>query len=190
MSVNPAHLHLILNHFPVVLTAVAVYLLGLAVLTRRQGLGRAGLWTLIAAAVMAIPVFLAGEGAEDVVEELGVIHAFVEAHEASALLTLWTLIALGVGSGVGLWFYRRDRLPRTVVVAAFVLSLGAGWLVARTANLGGQIRHTEIRGELFAVPAEAREELEAERGAAGDAGEDERRNRGRGEPGSPDGGIR
>jgi uncharacterized membrane protein len=153
------HIHLILNHFPVVGAAAAAGLLTLAALMRRDVLARAGLWALVVSAAVAVPVYLSGEGAEDVVEELGVAEAVIEAHEEAALLALVALLVLGAVSASALWLYRRRRaVPRKLVVGLWVLSLGAGLLVARAANRGGEIRHTEIRGELFGGAAAAEAE--------------------------------
>lgn len=144
------HIHLILNHFPVVGATAAAGLLTLAVLMRRDVLTRAGLWALVVSSAVAVPVYLSGEGAEDVVEELGVAEAVIEAHEEAALLALVALLVLGAVGASALWLYRRRmEVPRRLVIGLWVLSLGAGLLVARAANRGGEIRHTEIRGELF-----------------------------------------
>lgn len=159
------HIHLILNHFPVVGAAAAAGLLTLAVLMRRDVLARAGLWALVVSAAVAVPVFLSGNAAEDVVEELGVAEAVIEAHEEAALLALVALLVLGAVGASALWLYRRRaEVPRKLVVGLWVLSLGAGLLVARAANRGGEIRHTEIRGELFGGAAAAE--------AGGDGGDD------------------
>jgi uncharacterized membrane protein len=54
--------------------------------------------------------------------------------------------ALGVMALVGLFLLRRSgSIPRWVVVMVLVMSLAAAAVVGLTANLGGQIRHTEIR---------------------------------------------
>lgn len=168
------HVHLILNHFPVVGTAAAAGLLVLALLTRRDVLARAGLWALVASAALAVPVYLTGGAAEDVVEELGVAERFIDAHEEAALITFVALLVLGALAASALWVYRRrSEIPLKLVAGLCALSLGAGLLTARTANLGGEIRHTEIRGELFGGASAGG----AERGAddGGDAREERRR---------------
>lgn len=159
------HVHLILNHFPVVGVVAAAGLLTLAVVLRRDVLSRSGLWALTVSGVLAVPVYLTGTAAEDAVEELGVAESFIEAHEEAGLITLVALLVLGAVAASGLWLYRhRDRIPRKLVTAVWVLSLGGAVLVARTANLGGEIRHPEIRGELFggAAPEETDERAGAE----------------------------
>jgi len=45
-----------------------------------------------------------------------------------------------------------QTLPNWAVITSLVLALVTFLLMARTANLGGQLRHPEIRGEV-AAPA-------------------------------------
>lgn len=155
MEFNAAHLHLLLNHVPILGAVAAALLLTLALVVRRQVLTKAALWFLAVAGVVSVPVYLSGEGAEDVAEELGVAHAVIEAHEEAALLALIALGALGL-LAVGLlwWTSHLYEVPRWVTGTMWILAALGAVLAARTAYLGGQIRHTEIR------PPEVRQQLE------------------------------
>ena len=53
---------------------------------------------------------------------------------------------LGAISLVALLWVRRRPLPRALTVTVLPIVLLVSGLMAYTANLGGQIRHTEIRG--------------------------------------------
>lgn len=64
---------------------------------------------------------------------------------------------------IGLVVFRSRALARWVVPTAFVLALGATATMGYAANLGGQIRHTEIRAAAVTAPAEA-EGTRGERG--------------------------
>lgn len=157
-----AHLHLMLNHFPVVLMVVGVLVLTVALPARMDRVARAAFWGFLLAAVVAVPAYLTGEGAEELMEAVGVVEEVVEAHEDFALNALIGLLILGLLSGVGLWFYRDSyrRMPRWFVVSVWVVALVVAGLTSWTAYLGGQIRHQELRPG-FEVPAEAGEEGEA-----------------------------
>jgi len=98
-------------------------------------------------AIMTVPVFLTGEGAEKVVKNLpGVTEAFIGRHEEMAELSLVLIEALGIASCAGLIFFRRSAtIPKWFLALVLVLSISAAAVVGLTANLGGQIRHTEIR---------------------------------------------
>jgi uncharacterized membrane protein len=144
---NGAHLHLLLNHLPVVGTVFALGLLGSAMVLRKSHLVRAGLWSVLVAALLAIPAYMTGEPAEDVAERLpGVTKGLIEEHEEAAGYALGILLAAGVAAGVGIVLFRGQRpIKSGLVVGVLALTVIAAGTMARTANLGGAIRHTEIR---------------------------------------------
>lgn len=145
---NLVHLHLMLNHIPVIGTAFAVILLGGGLIRRSDELKKAALWAFVLAAAIAIPVYLTGEPAEGAVEHLpGVTEAAIEQHEESATIALVLILTLGGIAGAGLVVLRTKTLPQWFALTLFTLSLVTSGILAWTANLGGQIRHTEIRAQ-------------------------------------------
>jgi uncharacterized membrane protein len=145
---NWAHLHLMLNHLPVVGSLFAVGLVLYAVLRKSPELQKAGLGLLVVVALTALPAFLTGEPAEHAVEELpGVSEEAIEHHEEAASLALAAALVTGAVAAVGLALSRREGVPsRRLVLVCAVLALGTLALMGRTANLGGRIRHPEIAG--------------------------------------------
>ena len=143
---NAAHLHLLLNHAPVIGTVFGILLLAVAVMRRSDELVRVGLGFFALLAVITVVVYLTGGAAEELVENLpGISEALIERHEESALAATIVLAVFGGAAAVGLVAFRRKPLPRPVGIVALVLSLISVGFMAWTANLGGQIRHTEIR---------------------------------------------
>jgi hypothetical protein len=144
---NTAHLHLILNHIPVVGTFISLGLFGFALWKRSEESKGTALGLLVITAILAVPAFLTGEPAEGVVKALpGVSQAIIEQHEEAAHGAFIALCILGGVALAGLFWFRRGRLVPlwfSSVVLAGSLLVG-GWM-AWTANLGGQIRHSEIR---------------------------------------------
>ena len=145
---NPAHLHLIINHVPLVGTALTLLLLVVALWKKSEELKRVSLWFLVLMAAVSVPAYLTGEPAEEIVERIpGISQAVIEGHEEAAQWAFGGQIALGLLAMVGLLVGRvRQRLPNGFAVALLVLALVVGALMARTANLGGLIRHPEIQG--------------------------------------------
>jgi uncharacterized membrane protein len=148
MGINPAHVHLLLNHLPVVGSIFALFLLMMGVIRRSSELQRAALAAFVLVALLAIPTFLTGEPAEKLVTNLaGVSKGLIETHEEAAEVSLWVIEAVGVFALAGLLLYRRaTTFPRWYTASSLVLALAVGMLMAWTANLGGQIRHSEIAG--------------------------------------------
>ncbi len=93
-------------------------------------------------ALIAIPVFLTGEPAEESVENLpGVSEALIGQHEDAATWALWVMEALGLLSLAALLFaFKGEQTKKTLYGAAFALSLVTFGLMGYTGYLGGQIR--------------------------------------------------
>ncbi len=158
MIANEAHLHLILNHFPILGTLFGLAILVAGVVKRDRSLEVAGLVTLLLMALVTPAVFLSGEAAEELVERIpDVSEAYVEEHEEVAKVALALMSVTGILSFIALLgrgLYGKLRLP---VLVLSTITLG---VMVLTANYGGKIRHTEIRGDL--PPAYEVEEHEEE----------------------------
>jgi uncharacterized membrane protein len=145
---NAAYVHLTLNHVPVLGVVFALPLLGFGLLRRNTTLVRAGWITLVVVALIAVPVYLSGEGAEEIVEdEPGVTHDAIEAHEEIALFGLIGAEILGVMALAGLLLSRRAAgVPSWLPAGSFVLGLAVAGLLAAVAYRGGMINHPEAHG--------------------------------------------
>jgi hypothetical protein len=157
---SAVHLHLLLNHLPVIGTIVAILLLAWAVLRRSPELTRASLALFVLLALAGIVVYLTGEPAEESVEHLaGVSESMIESHEEAALLATLLLGGLGAVALGGLVAFRRrvGGIPRGFATLALLLSLAPAAGMGYTAYVGGQIRHSEIRPGAAAADETARE---------------------------------
>lgn len=144
---NGAHVHLLLNHIPILGVLFALLLLSAAMPRRSQVHARLALQVIVAAALLAIPVYLSGEPAEQQIERLRPsAEAVVEAHESAALGSLAAVELLGFVAAGALWSSRRSReLGYRSLVTIWAGALLVSASVAWTAYLGGQIAHPEIR---------------------------------------------
>jgi len=100
-------------------------------------------------------VYLSGEPAEHLVEHLpGISEPVIEAHEEAAEVAFIAVIVLGVAAVAMLIVFRAPRsIPRPVSAGALIIALATCGLLLRTANLGGKVRHTEIRDNQPAATA-------------------------------------
>jgi uncharacterized membrane protein len=141
------HLHLLLNHFPIIGTMIGTVILLFGFWKSNHQLQQVALTLLVIMALFAIPVFLTGEPADETVENLpGVSEAMLEEHEEAGEWAFWIMIAAGAASLISLVLLSTEsQSARLVMRVTLVLSLLASTAMARTGYLGGQIRHSEIR---------------------------------------------
>lgn len=143
---NQAYIHLVLNHLPILGSLFGLALLAVGALQRQEVLTRAGLVTVLVAALLCIPVQLTGEGAEELVEDRpGVTHELIHEHEEAAELAFWVLEVTGALALVTLALRGNTRtalLSRLTLLGA-AASFG---LMVHTGLEGGQINHPEIHG--------------------------------------------
>lgn len=150
---NPVHLHLLLNHIPVIGLIGALLFLLIGYFMKNAVVSRIALAFVVVVALFTIPVFVTGEPAEEIIEAVVPTEAAIEAHEEAALPAL-VLIEIAGALALLAIFLRAPGPQRGLVIGVLVVGLLGVVLVARAANLGGQIRHTEIsNGAVASAPA-------------------------------------
>src|SRR5438034_1598135 len=146
---NLAHLHLLLNHIPIIGAIIGLGLLTASIAAKSDDLTRASLMVLAAVALLSLPAFFSGVGAQGAIrKDTGIPASLIERHEGSAILALFFMEVTGALALAGLW--RRGRLVRgkpwssnlAVILSFSIVTAG---LMARVGATGGDIRHSEIR---------------------------------------------
>ncbi len=129
---NATHLHLLLNHLPVLGTLFGLGLLLFGIWRKSTELKKTSLGVLVLVALAAVPVYLTGEPAGDAVESLpGVSKPIMEQHEEAAGFAFTGSLALG-GGGLG----RADLLSKRPCVAGLVRHFVASGLLDRWRSCG------------------------------------------------------
>lgn len=144
---NEAHLHLIVNHFPILFPIAGVIIMIVGIAFRSAAVRRTALLMFILGALMAIAAMVSGEGAEEIVEQLsGVEEYFVETHEEAAERFAIVSYVLGGLSLLGLWVsFKHESLARIMNRVILVFALVALYFAMDAGTTGGEIRHPEIR---------------------------------------------
>ncbi|GMU54212.1 MAG: hypothetical protein AMXMBFR33_33580 [Candidatus Xenobia bacterium] len=151
---NPTHLHLMLNHVPILVVPLAVGLLAAGILVSSRDLKKAALVLFVLAGLVIWPVYLTGEPAEETVENLpGVSESLTEQHEDAAKLALIFVEILAVGALGGLILSRMNDVNKVIAAPLLGLGLVATLSMGWVGYLGGQIRHTEVRSNAATVTA-------------------------------------
>ena len=146
---NGAHLHLLLNHFPIILTIVGLLIMVGGFLVKSEILKRTAYCIFILGAIIAIPTFLSGGEAEEVVEGIkGIDEHFIEVHAETAGVFAALLYVLGGISLIGLWAnWKKKSFSNIVAFIVIAFTLIALFYGQQTGTTGGEIRHTEIRAD-------------------------------------------
>jgi hypothetical protein len=151
-----AHIHLLLNHFPVIGTIIGGGLFLLSLITNSDDLKRASLLVLLGIALISIPTYMSGNGAQQALaSQPGVSKSLIETHEGVALEGIAFMEFTGAFAWLGLWQFRRlRRIPRWNLAVILILTVVTFGLMTRASNIGGEIRHSEIRAPQETVTAE------------------------------------
>jgi len=137
---NLAHVHLLLNHVPTIGFGFGIGLLVASLVRDSADLRRASYVVFFVVALVAIPTYLSGNAADFVLRtQRELLQDVVTAHQNAAMLALIPMEIVGLVSWLALWQSRRWHQP-----AVLALSIVTFVLMARAANIGGQIRHPEI----------------------------------------------
>ena len=147
LRMNWVHLHLALNHVPVLGTFFVGMLLGAALIRNSDELKRCSLIGFVALALVSIPIKFTGDFANERLVGTSWLEADrVVVHEQAADQATTGMFLLGLVAAFALWQGRGSRpIAQATLWAVLVVSLVTFFLMIRTANLGGEIRHEEIR---------------------------------------------
>src|SRR3977135_1876970 len=131
---NFVHIHLLLNHLPVIGSIIGFGLFLISLFGKNDDLRRGSLIVFAATALIAIPAFASGKGAQLMLQgKPGISDAFVQRHEGAAMLALWFLEVTGAFALAGLWqFHRRARMARWNLPAVLIFSLLTVGFMVRT----------------------------------------------------------
>jgi uncharacterized membrane protein len=144
--INFAHLHLLLNHVPVLGTIIAIALFVISFCGKNSDLRRSSLIIFSGVALVTIPTFVSGFGAQvNIAHQAGVAAPLIQRHLGSAMLSFWFMEITGGLAIAGLWqLHRTSRMSQWNVLALLCVSLLTAGLMARSGNTGGDIRHPEV----------------------------------------------
>lgn len=144
---NDAHLHMVVNHFPIIGTIFGFGILIVGLVLKNKTLLNTSYVLFIVAAVFGAISMGTGEGAEELVEDMPNIgKQIIHKHEEFAEKLATLLYVLGILSLVGLYLNFKNN-TKAKLVSFLVLGIATAglFLVQKVGTSGGEIRHTEIR---------------------------------------------
>ena len=144
---NDAHLHMIVNHFPIIGTIFGLGILISGMILKNNSVKNTAYVLFIVAAIFAAFSMGTGEGAEELVEDMPTVgKQIIHEHEEMAEKLAVVLYVLGIISLGGLILsYLKNAKTTMLSYVALVVAVVGVFFAQQTGTTGGEIRHTEIR---------------------------------------------
>jgi uncharacterized membrane protein len=142
---NDAHLHLLINHFPIVGLFFGIGILIFGILKKSPLLINTAYVIFLFCTIMGKASMFTGEKAEEIVENIGVTHEIIHEHEEHAESFMKILYLLGIASIIGL-YVNFKRHPKALIMSYLVLVICLVALIMSKSvgTSGGEIMHKEI----------------------------------------------
>ena len=150
---NAAHLHLMVNHFPIILPIVGIIVMLIGLLFKSEAVKRTAYFIFIVTAIGAFFVMSTGEGAEEMVKvSKEFSEKFIHEHEEIAeVFVIWTYV-LAIISAIGfILSLKLSKFSDAFTMLTLLVAISTLYFARRTATTGGEIRHLEIRSNTTAL---------------------------------------
>ncbi len=144
---NEAHVHLMVNHLPMVGVLFGFLVLISGYIIKNRQVRNTALGIFVFSALTSIAAFYTGEGAEEVVGNIpGVSETLLHDHEEYAGLFFTTILILGGVSLATLFLeYRKSVFTKYALSLVILLAIISMMISKYVGTSGGEIRHSEIR---------------------------------------------
>jgi uncharacterized membrane protein len=163
---NDAHLHMVVNHFPIIGTIFGLGILIVGIFMKHTVIKNVAYIIFVVAAIFAAVSMSTGEGAEEIAEKLpSVTDQIIHEHEEMAEKLAFVLYSLGAISLLGLYLNFKSHTKEVVVsYIALVVAIIGVFFGKQTGTTGGEVRHTEIRANTSSTTAVDQNGAAAEEG--------------------------
>ncbi|CAM3977621.1 hypothetical protein FLBR109950_11330 [Flavobacterium branchiophilum] len=144
---NEAHLHLVINHFPIIGPILGFGILLIGIFLKNNTLKNTAYIIFIISSLFGIASMSTGEEAEELVEKLPNIgHEIIHEHEEIAEKLALTLNILGLVAIFGLFLNLKNHVRAHIIsyIAAVLGIIGIA-IATQVGTTGGAIRHIELR---------------------------------------------
>lgn len=144
---NDAHLHMVVNHFPIIGTIFGLGILIVGLLLKNKSMQHTAYVLFAIAAIFGLLSMNTGEGAEELVEDLpNVGKQIIHEHEEIAEKFVILLYLTGAVALLSLFISLKNHAKaKFFAYVTLILAFGTAILSKNVGTSGGEIRHTEIR---------------------------------------------
>ena len=148
---NDAHLHMVVNHFPIIGTILGLGILIVGIILKNNSVKNTAYALFIVAALFALASIATGDGAEELVEDMPNIgKRIIHEHEEIAEKLAIVLYLLGAISILGIVLNLKNHSKaKFISFVAVIVAIVGTYLTILAGTSGGEIRHTEIRDDVI-----------------------------------------
>ncbi|WP_313717404.1 hypothetical protein [Kaistella carnis] len=141
------HLHLVVNHLPIIFPIVGIIILLIGIFTKSEVTKRNSYFIFILGAITSMVAMGTGEGAEDSATKIaGLSENLIKKHEDVSEIFAALTYVLGIISLVALIAsFRNSVISKYAPFLVGILAVVALFFAQKAGTTGGEIRHTEIR---------------------------------------------
>ena len=161
---NNSHLHLVVNHLPIIFPMVGIILLFIGIFTKSEVTKRNAYIIFMLGAITSILAMATGENAEEAIENLpGVSENLIHTHEEAAELFAGLSYVLG-GFSLFAHFssWKKYSICKFAPYVVGLFAIAALFFAQKAGTTGGEIRHTEIRSGFSADQKENSADTESD----------------------------
>ena len=144
---NNSHLHLVVNHLPIIFPMVGIILLFIGIFTKSEVTKRNAYIIFMLGAITSILAMATGENAEEAIENLpSVSENLIHTHEEAAELFAGLSYVLG-GFSLFAHFssWKKYSICKFAPYVVGLFAIATLFFAQKAGTTGGEIRHTEIR---------------------------------------------
>lgn len=157
---NGAHIHLVVNHFPIVGLFIGVLVLLSGFLLKKPQVKITALGIFVLSALGSVAAFISGEEAEEVVEILAVVSdTMIHQHEEFAEVFMIMMLVLGGISLITAYLeFKKSKFSKKGYILVVLISLANIFISKYVGTSGGEITHVEIRINSDVIKVESDED--------------------------------
>lgn len=145
---NDAHLHLLVNHFPIIGSIFGLGILITGNLMKNRTIKHVSYVLFGIVAVFTFVSMQTGEGAEEIVEEINTSHNLIHEHEELAEKFAIISYLTGLSAVFALILsLKNNKKTKFLNLLTLLLAIASVAFGKFTGTSGGEIMHTEIRGQ-------------------------------------------
>ncbi len=150
---NGAHLHLVVNHLPIITPIIGVLILVIGLILKSEIVKRIAYGLFVLTSITTFISMSTGEGAEEIAEGIaGVTHNVIHEHEEQAEVFALLAHVLGALSLFAFWLcWKRKAIAKMASYTVLFIAVLVIYQGRKVGTTGGEIRHTEIRADYKAT---------------------------------------